>query len=161
MGMLDQKTKVEITAISGILRVTIISEPNFLGAAVEIASISVFLWLAARSFLDLSPIWQGVIAFGVASTVVGIFQKIRHSEGLIEFGKEKVKVGRAMMGVERASEYVVEKCSELTWHEPNSEEDGSVLEFKCGFRKVRCGAGLSAQQGQEVLAALQEHLPEV
>jgi hypothetical protein len=85
---------------------------------------------------------------------------IQHSEGLIEFGKEKVKIGRGRLGFERMSEYAVERCSELTWREPDGE-DASVLEFKYGFRKIHCGAGLSAQQGQEVLAVLQRHLPDV
>jgi hypothetical protein len=161
MGFLNQKTKVEITPISGVIRVTIASDPNFVGAAVEMASMAVFFWLGARSFLNLPRIWQGVVAFAVASAVAGIFQSIQHSEALIEFGKEKVRIGRVVMGLERMSEYAVEKCSELTWCEPRDTEDGSVLEFKYGLRKIRCGAGLSAQQGQEILAALQEHLPEV
>jgi len=161
MGFLNQKTKVEITPISGVIRVTIASEPNFVGAAVETASMAVFFWLGARSFLNLPRIWQVVIAFGAASTVAGIFRMIRHSEQLIEFGKEKVRIGRVVMGLERMSEYAVEKCSQLTWCEPRDTEDGSVLEFKYGLRKIRCGEGLSAQQGQEILAALQEHLPEV
>ena len=84
----------------------------------------------------------------------------QHSERLIEFGKEKVKMGRVVLGFERMAEYAVEKCSQLTWREPDSE-DRSVLEFKYGFRKIRCGVGLSVQQGQEVLAALQKHFPEV
>ena len=161
MGFLNQKTKVEITPISGVIRVTIASEPNFVGAAVETVSMAVFFWLGARSFLNLPRIWQVVIAFGAASTVAGIFRMIRHSEQLIEFGRETVKIGRVVMVFERMSEYAVEKCSGLTWREPRDSEDGSVLEFKYGLRKIRCGAGLSAQQGQEVLAVLQQHLPEV
>jgi len=157
---LEQKTKVEITPISGVLRVTIASEPNLHGAAVEIGWLAVFFWFSARSFLNLPRIWQGLIAFSAATTVVGVFQMTQHSERLIEFGKEKVKMGRVVLGFERMAEYAVEKCSQLTWREPDSE-DRSVLEFKYGFRKIRCGVGLSVQQGQEVLAALQKHFPEV
>ena len=53
MGVLDQKTQVEIVPISGVLRVTIASEPNFAGAAVQAVSTTLFFWLGARSFLNL------------------------------------------------------------------------------------------------------------
>lgn len=160
MGFLEQNTQVDITSTSGVIRVTISSDPNFIAAAFQTACMTLFFWIGAHSLLNLPRIWQIGIALAATVTATRIFRMVRHSEQLIEFGKEKLKIGRVLAGFERTSEYDVQKCTGLTWREPRESEDGSVLEFKYGLRKVSFGAGLSAQQAQEILASLQQYMPE-
>lgn len=160
MGLSKKTVAVDIVPISGVLRVTLKAEPELLRAGLEAAVLSVFMWFASLSFVGLPRLQQGLIAVAVGSTVIGLLEMLRHRESMIEFGSEKLKIRRSVMGLMRTSECPIEKCSELTWREPNDENLNS-LECKVGFRTIRFGEGLSERQAQEVLAALQCHLPQV
>ena len=160
MAAWKQKVNFEITPISGALRVSIRAEPYLLGAVLQAAIVSVVVWMASRTFLSLPRFQQGFLALAVGSAVAGIAQMLRRSEHTVEFTSEKLRIKRLFLGLPRTSEYAVDKCSDLAWRVPD-DESGCTLECKVGFRKVKFGANVSEQQAQEILAALQRHLPDV
>ena len=160
MSFLNRKVDVEIALISGVLRVTVRTKPDIFAAVFEALALSAFLWMASRSFMSLPRIDQFWLALVEGGAVVGIIEMLQHRESLIEFSSENLVIQHPLMGFMRTSQYPVAKCSELTWREPN-DEDKTVLQCKVGFRTIRFGARLSEAQAQEILAALQKHLPEV
>jgi hypothetical protein len=160
MGFFNKKVDVEIVPISGVLRITVRTKPDIFAAVVDVVVMSACVWMVSRSFTSLPRIEQILIALAIGSGVAGIIEVLQHRESVIEFGSEKLMIRRSVMGLMRTSEYAVQKCSELTWREPN-DEDRNALECKVGFRTVRFGSGLSEKQAQDILAALQKHFPDV
>jgi hypothetical protein len=154
------KHSVEIVPISGVLRITVSSGPDLWGAAFDAIICGVFLWFLLPHIHTLSSVGRVMLALAVASVVAGTLQLLKHSESIFEFGSDVLRIKRPYFaGFARTSEFAIAKCSELTWHEP--DEDGSVLEFKHGFRTIQFGVGLTIEQAQSVLASLQQHLPDV
>ena len=156
-----RKYSLEITPISGVLRVTLSSGPHLWDAAFDAIASGVFFWFLLPHVHTLSIFRRSVIAVCAASAVGGIVQLLRPSESVFEFGKDLFRIKKpAFAGIARTTEYAVRKCSDLTWHEPD-DEAASVLEFKYGSRTINFGGGLTVQQAQDILASLQEHLPDV
>jgi hypothetical protein len=70
-------------------------------------------------------------------------------------------VRKDVIGWERIREYSVDSCSELEWLPASKESHGSGLQCKVGWRAIRFAEYISERQGVEILAALQQYLPDV
>ena len=161
MQWLTRTHSVEITPISGVLRITVSSGPDLWGAAIKATASGIFVWLFLPHFWALSDFNRAIVTVFAASTIGGTIQMLSHSESVFEFGRNVLQIKRPFFaGFARTSEFAVAKCTELTWREPDGEDE-SVLEFEYGLRTIKFGSGLTTQQAQEILAALQEHLPDV
>jgi hypothetical protein len=159
VGWLDRKANVEVATISGVLRVEVHAGINWLSVIFEIVLFGFFVRAIASSWLKLSFFDRIFNAWIVAAGVVGVFHLLRHSE-LIEFDRENLTIRRTFLGWERTSRYRVDDLSELTWRVQEGENH-FALECKAGMRRIQFGQYVTEQQAQEILAALQQSLPDV
>lgn len=150
---------VEISTASGLVRVAVRPETHWFFMAAQ----AVVVLLLARALIgrwaSTPLLWRGLVLWGVIAAVVAWFYQLSGSE-VIEFGPQKLSLCKDILGWERRLEYRVEECTELQWHKPG-EGDNSSLQCKVGWRRIRFGEYISEEQANEILAALQNKLPEV
>lgn len=160
MGMFEREAELDILPISGTLRVSVHPLPNIILALLEIASGLVFWTVTIKQWPTLSWLMRAFFIWGDASTVIALMYQVSGSEE-IEFGPQKVTLRKNIIGWERIREYSVDSCSELEWRPSSKESHGSGLRCKIGWRAIRFAEYISEKQGTEILAALQQYLPEV
>ena len=156
---ISEDATVDMTAASGVVRVTITPPRPWLFMLFEAAGIATFSLFVYRSWAKLGAIFRYLLAWGAASAVVGWFYQLSGSE-IIEFDAQGIRIVREILGWPRTSAYSIEQISELEWNE-RSGEDSYGLKCKVGWRTVRFGRNLSEQQATEIFTKLQESLPEV
>ena len=157
MIFFNERRKVEISAISGVVRVTIDPRPSWFLLWFE-AFLIVFTDAAVfRMWARLALVYRGLLLWGTASAIVAWFYQLSGSE-VVEFDSMKLAIRTNILGSERTREYPIAECSQLEWREP-TDDDRRTLQLKAGWRTVRFGKYLSEEQAIEVLTRVQKELP--
>lgn len=159
MNPLRPEADVEISARSGMLRVTVHPKTHWLLMLVQVAVIAFFSLYLYRGWTGISLLFRGLLLWAVACAVTAWFYQLSGSE-LIEIDSQKMTIRKNILGWERTSEYPLEDCSELEWREPR-EDDYYGLQCKVGWKTVRFGEYVSEARAIEILTVLQRQLPEI
>ena len=159
MRVFDYEPRVEISAASGVLCVTIEPRPSAFLMVLEAAGILLFSGFTVRQWSNLPSLWRALLIWGEACAVVAWFSQLSGSEEVL-FDPEKLSSRKNTLGWERTREYSVQECSELEW-KAQSRRDHPGLQCKVGWRTVHFCDYISQDQADEILAALQRNLPEV
>jgi hypothetical protein len=77
----------------------------------------------------------------------------------MEINSQKVAIPRDLDGNECASTRF-DHCRELEWSEP-SRHDAGGLTCKVGWRRIQSAQGITEDAGMQILAELQQTLPDV
>jgi hypothetical protein len=160
MSFFEREAKVEILPISGMLRVTIQPQPNFVLMMAEVAIAVLFWTTTVRTWSSLSLLERGFFIWGDISTVVAFLYQISGSEQ-IEFEPQKLTIRKSTVGWGRTREYLVDECTELQWCHAARGNQGSCLHCKVGWKMVRFAGYISEKQATEIFRALEQNLPDV
>jgi hypothetical protein len=151
-------SKVELTATSGMLGVTVHPRPHWLAGLVALGS-DLICGVLLYHFWPLVPLfvrlfWIFILVSALLSSVYEFF-----GEEIIEFDSQKLTIRKGIHGWERKREYQITECRELEWYK--GSKGRSYLRCKVGRWPRQFGNGLSESDGIEILAALQRTLPDV
>jgi len=152
--------KTEITFISGVLRVAIEHEFNFLRLLLDGLVFAWIVWGEVGAWRQSSLFSRVAAALVLVAALGDLAYQITGSE-VIEFSTEGLRIRRQYFGWDNVRHYPLEKVSELSWRPKNDREHDLSLECKVGWQKVRFGKYLSEAQAWEVLSELQRYLPDV
>ena len=158
--MFGREPKVEVLAVSGALRITVQPQTSILLLLLEAVGIVTFWGITIRQWSSLSLLMRAIFIWADISTVLGLFYQLSGSEE-IEFDQQKLTIRKNIFGWERTREFLVDSCAELEWRRHSSEDRASALQCKVGWRTIRFAEYLSENQATEILAAQQQHLPDV
>jgi hypothetical protein len=153
------KASVETVAISGALRVKIDSHAPPLAIFAEITGLVSVTWAVRGPWHRMDLLDQVVVATTLLSGAAGLAYLATNSE-LIEFDQQNLTIGRSILGWEHFSRYPIESCTELSWC-VQGENSKFALECKYGWRKLKFARNASEEQARDILAMLQNNLPEV
>jgi hypothetical protein len=81
MKIFDYEPSVEITAASGVLRVTIEPKASAFLMVLEAAGMLLFSGFTVRQWSNLSPVWRVLLIWGEACAVVGWFYQLSGIRG--------------------------------------------------------------------------------
>jgi Integral membrane protein (DUF2244) len=149
-----------IEAISGTVRVTVTPKPLWIALTVEAVGIAIFGGYIFRAWVSMSLWYRALLVWTVAGAFVAWVYQMLGAE-MIEFDTQKLSISRRSLGWTRTVEYPASDCHELEWREAQSEGDASRLQCKIGRRTIKFGEYISEEEAVEILAALQNNLPEV
>jgi len=150
--------KVDVMASSGRLCVTVHPRPHWqaglvaLGGDVIFAAVLYHFWYLSP--LSLRVIW---IVMLVSTLFSSVYQFL--GEEIIEIDSQKLSIRKGIHGWERKREYQINECSNLEWDA--GRKRGSYLTCKVGRWPIKFGNGLSENDANEILSALQQTLPDV
>ena len=149
---------IELKTSSGMLSVTIDPRPHWLVGLATLTVDLIFVGILYH-FWSAIPVWVRV--FWIFVLVPGLWRSLYEffGEEIIEFNSQTLTVRKGIHGWERKHEYPVNECSELEWQPGNNGH--SYLSCKVGRWPKTFGNGLSENEGIEILAALQQTLPDV
>src|SRR5881394_368264 len=160
MSLFRRERAIEVAALSGTLRVTVAPKPAWILLLVEGGGILIFSFYAFRGWASM-PLWnRALLIWIVAGAVVAWFYQLSGSE-VVEFDAQKLSISKNILWWTRTSEYLLDRCRELEWHDATSEGDSSRLQCKVGWRTVKFAKYTSEDEATEILTALQKNLPEV
>ena len=150
--------KVELTANSGMLCVTVHPRPHWLAGLVVLVGDLIFAAVLYQ-FWSLTPLsirvfWIVILVSTLLSSVYEFF-----GEEIIEFDSPKLTIRKGIHGWERKREYQINECSELEWDA--GRKGRSYLTCKVGRWPKQFGNRLSENDASEILSALQRTLPDV
>ena len=160
MSFFEREAKVEILPISGMLRVSIQPQPNFVLMLLEVAVAILFWTMTVRQWSSMSLLERGFFIWGDVSTVVAFLYQLSGFEQ-IEFDSRKLTIRKSTVGWERTREYSVDDCTQLEWYQGSSGNLASCLHCKVGWKMVRFAEYVSEKQAAEILSSLQQNLPAV
>lgn len=150
--------KVELTASSGMLCVTVHPKPHWLaglaglGGDLIFAAVLYHFWFLMPLYLRL--FWIVILVSTLLSLVYELF-----GEEIIEFDSQKLTIRKGIHGWERKREYRINECGELEWCA--GRKGHSHLTCKVGRWPKQFGNRLSENDANEILSALQRILPDV
>lgn len=149
----------EITSASGTLRVTITPKPHWFSLLIEALALGLFCTYTLRQWAAM-PLWfRALLLWGIGSGIVAVFYQLSGAE-IIEFDSQKIVISKQVLGWNRVSEYPIADCSELEARTP-TENNASGLQCKVGWRRIKFAQYISDDEAIEILAALQNSLPDV
>lgn len=154
------EAKVEVLAVSGMVRVTVQPQASILILLLEALGILIFWGVTIQRWTRFSLLMRAIFVWADISAVIGLFYQLSGSEE-IEFDAEKLTIKKSIVVWESKREYPVESCSELEWRASSRENRGCALQCKVGWRTIRFAEYTSENQATEILIALQQHLPDV
>lgn len=160
MGIFDRTAKVEIMAVSGAVRVTIQPEPNALALVVEAAGIILFGAYTAHQWHHLSLLMRTFYVWGDITGIIAWLYQLSGTEE-IQFDAENLTINKNTLGWGKTRRYPTASCNELEWWPQSRESHRYALRCKVGWRKVGFADYISESQADEILAALQQYLPDV
>jgi hypothetical protein len=148
---------MEISASSGMLRVTVRPARSWLIILLELAALATFAAVAYGNWGMLPNIFRGAMIFALVSSVAGlIFQS--SGTATIEIDEYRISLSKEISGWERKREYELKECRELEWME-GTRNRSQGLQFKTGWRTVTCGKDLTENQAIQILTTLQQTVP--
>jgi hypothetical protein len=160
MNPLKRSANVEITVVSGALRVTVRPSPHWLQLLFQAGIIATFAVLSLRSWVKIPRLERIFITVAVIGAIAGWFEQLFDFSEVIEVDPTNLRVRKETFGWERTREYPIEKCTDLKLQDESGQPHG--LQCRLGrFRTVEFGGYLSQQQALEVLTALEDGLPEI
>jgi hypothetical protein len=107
----------------------------------------------------MSLVFRGALTFALLSGVAGLIVQLTVTE-IIEIDSNRITIRRDVNGWERIREYEIRDCRELEWMEA-SEGVPQRLQFKIGWRTIALAKGITEDQAVQILASLQQLLPNV
>jgi hypothetical protein len=159
MDFFKRRTKIDVVASSGILRVTVPPGQSWFFILIVIATYLAFPVMIHNSWEQM-PLWPRVlIMWVIISGALGVVYQLSATQ-IIEFNALCLRICKDIHGWERKQEYQIANCGELECV-PASEGRSAGLQCKIGWRKVMVGKDQSEDEAIEVLAALQTSLPGV
>jgi hypothetical protein len=160
MNPLKRSANVEITVVSGTLRVTVRTSPRWSPLLFQAGIIALFAVLSLQSWIKM-PLLERILVTVVAiGAIAGWFEQLFGFAEEIEFDPKNLRVRKETFGWERKREYPIEKCTDLKLQDESGHPHG--LQCRLGrLRTIEFGDYLSQQQAVEVLTALDDGLPEV
>ncbi len=159
MHFLKPGRAAEITSASGTLRVTITPKPHWFSLLIEAVALVFFCIYTFRQWAAMQLWFRALLLWGIGSGAVAVFYQLSGTE-LIEFDSQKLVINKQVLGWNRVSEYPISDCSELEARTP-TENNGSGLQCKVGWRKIKFGDYITQDEAIEILTALQSSLPDV
>jgi hypothetical protein len=158
MRILNTDPIIEISTSSGILRVTVHPSRSWLLALFESGVILTFGIMTYRNWGSMSQLFRVLFVSGILSGTAALVFQLSGTE-IIEISSDKLTVRKEIHGWERKRDYGIKECRELQWIQ-GAEDTPQSLQFKNGWRTVTLGENLSENQAIEILAALQQSVPE-
>jgi len=150
---------VAILSTSGMIRVGIRRSFTWVLLGVSLLVTGVFAEQAYFHWAE-SPFWLRIIfAWVLASTLVTFIYRTLGEE-TIEINSRKVAISKGFHGWERRREYEIDHCRELEWSEPSRHDPGG-LTCKVRWRRIQFAQGITEDAGMQILAELQQTLPDV
>ena len=150
---------IEVSTSSGTLTVTVHPARSWLVVVLELGTFAVFAYFGYKSWPSLSQSFRAVFALAILSGTVGLLFQWSGVE-VIEINADKITLSNSVHGWERKREYETKNCRELEWME-SGEHRSDRLQFKTGRRTISFGQDLTEGQANQILAALQQTLPNV
>jgi hypothetical protein len=150
---------IDISANSGMLRVTVHPGRSWLVVLLGVGGIIIFGIMMYRNWASMSHMFRVLFVWALISGTAALIFQLSGTE-IIEIDAQRLIVRKEVHGWERKREYNVEECRELEWMQ-GVENTPQRLQCKIGWRTVRFGEDLTENQAIEILAALQQSLPDV
>ena len=160
MNPFNQEADVEISATSGTLRVTVHPKTHWFLMLVEVAIVASLVMSLYRDWDRMTLLPRGLLLWAIAGAVVAWFYQLSGSE-IIEFDAQKLIIRKDILGWQRNREYSIEDCHELEWREKKGKSGRCGLQCKVGWRTVTFGEYVSDEKAIEILAVLQNQLPDL
>src|SRR6476659_1415453 len=113
MKIAGKEPELEITAVSGTLRVSIRPRATLRSLGFRAILIAVFVYFLAADWKHATVLTRLVEVAVVLGGVIEWFKHLSGSVETIEFGPSVLKITKEVLGWERTSEYPVDTCSEL------------------------------------------------
>jgi hypothetical protein len=142
-----------------VLRVTIHPARSWLVILLELAALTNFAAATYGNWTRMSLVLRDVLILGLVSGMAGLIFQFSGTE-IIEFDSNKITLRKEVHGWERKREYEIKECRELEWME-GSKNTPQRLQFKIGWRTITLGKNLTENQTIQILAVLQQTLPNV
>jgi hypothetical protein len=160
MKVFDQRARLEATIASGGLRVTVQLMPSRALLLFELAVMATFSFLWIRSWGKTSSVDRVLFVVVLVAAIGGWLEQLFGFSEVIEIDAKQIRIRKERFGWERTKEYPANECSDLKLQDEAGSPHG--LEFRFGrWRTIEFGDALSPEQAVEVIAALQDGLPEV
>jgi hypothetical protein len=156
----DGRSRIEIAASSGALRVTIHPPARWyllLGTLVVEIVFAVMIkdvWIAASWWVRL------LLSAGVCGSLAALAFEFFITQ-LIEISAQDLIVSKDFHGWERRQVYPINECSQMEWEPNRGESQTCGLKCKVGSRTIRFAKGLAEEESIEIIVALQKYLPDV
>jgi hypothetical protein len=154
------RRSTEITAVSGAVRVTVHPQPAWLLLLLEVVIFTGFATVAFRGWAHEPIHMRALLVIVTASCVLSFFYQLSGTE-VIEIDARKISLEKDLLGWQHIREYPTSKCTEFEVRYHMGRNDYHRLQFKLGWRTIRFGEYMSEEEGDEVVNALYDKLPEV
>ncbi len=150
---------VEITSTSGVVRVTVRPGMGWVVILIDVAILFALSRTIHDTWTGISFFPRSIIIGAVVSIVIASLYQLAGSE-IIEFDQRKLTIRTELFCVGRTRQYDLEKCSYLEGRQrTRGNHDG--LRCKVGWRTITFGRYVTDEQTDQILAALQNSLPDV
>jgi hypothetical protein len=150
------RSKVEVLASSGILRITVNPErrAGLVGLVFDVFFFAILYRYWSATTLFMRVFW----IFLLASTFVSLAYELLGEEN-IEINSRTLTITKGIHGWERLREHQITECSNLRWEQ--GQKGGSYLTCKAGRWPIKFGNRVSEDDAIKILSALQTALPDV
>lgn len=159
MNRFKRSPHIEITVVSGTLRVFVRPSPHCLPLLFQAGIIVIFASLSLRSWGKMPLFGRILVSAAVLGGIAGWFEQLFGFSETIEFDRKHLRIRREIFGWERTREYLIQECSDLEVQDMSGNPHG--LQCRLGWRTIEFGDDLSEHQAIEVLSALRDALPEM
>jgi hypothetical protein len=150
---------LEITSTSGVVRVTVRSGMGWFVILFDIALLVIFSRTIVRTWPGMPLFNRAIIIAAVTGVFLASLYQLAGAE-IIEIDQRKLTIRGEIFGIRRTREYAIEKCSSLEGRQrTRGNHDG--MKCKVGWRTITFGRYVTDEQTDQILAALQNALPDV
>jgi hypothetical protein len=150
--------KIDVVARSGMLCVTVHPTPNW-QAGLFAAGSDVLLGVLLYHYWPLTTVVMRVVwIFAMISALLGLIYQLLGEE-VMEIDSRKLTIRIGIHGWEQTREYQINECSNLQWR--SGHRGGSYLGYKVGSWPKTFAKNISEADGDKVLSALRQALPDV
>lgn len=126
----------------------------------ELVLMGVFCLLWIRTWDETSSMGRITFWVVVVSAIIGWLGQFLGFSEVIEFDAREIRIRKERLGWERRKQYPIGECSDLKMQDESGSPHG--LEFRFGrWRTIEIADALTPEQAINVIAALQESLPDV
>jgi hypothetical protein len=150
---------LEITSTSGVVCVTVRSGMGWFVILFDIALLVILSRTIVRTWPGMPLFNRAIIIAVVTSVFLASLYQLVGSE-IIEIDQRKLTIRGEIFGIGRTREYAIESCSSLEGRQrTRGSHDG--MKCKVGRRTITFGRYVTDEQTDQILAALQNALPDV
>ncbi|HET9407136.1 MAG TPA: hypothetical protein VFO39_07845 [Candidatus Sulfotelmatobacter sp.] len=160
MALFEHHVEMEVVSGPGLLRAVLRLRPSGALLGIEIVTIVFVDFLLLRNWHTQSLLERGLRLFIVLSGLVAMVKLLSGSEEIIEIDSSTLKITKEILGWNRTTEYPIDRCSDFQAR----AEEGHVGGLQCRvgrWKTIKFADYLSEEQAEEVIAALQDALPDI